>query len=286
MMSKPLGKFLLKARLLSLDTVRYLRHLYHMKAPVIFANSFPKSGTNLLTQILKGFAQVSVFHLNTRGIILTYEGSTGKKRDEMDILDDIAGIYPGEIGWGHLHGTPAVSNLLIQDHFINFFIYRDPRDVVVSHAYYVANKSNGHIHQDYYQNTLTSMEERISTSILGLPHLANEFPDIGKRFDPYRPWLDFPEVMKIKFEDLIHDQEQILGKMLDHIEQRGYALKVSRPTAIDHMKKAINPESSRTFRKGITGEWDKHFTQEHKKTFKAVAGDLLIDLGYEVDDQW
>jgi len=283
---KPIAKFLLNARLLSLDIVRYLSFKFHPNAPIIFANSFPKSGTNLLIQILSGFAEISLFHINTRGVILTYERDTGEKRAEMDILAEIRDIYPGEIGWGHLHGTPAISSQLIQDDFINFFLYRDPRDVVVSHAYYVTNKKNGHIHHDYYQNTLTSMEERISTSILGLPHLINEFPDIGKRFAPYRPWLDCPEVMKIKFEDLIHDQERVLRKMLEHIEKGGYSLAVRRSKALKHMKDAINPASSRTFRRGTTGEWRNYFSAEHKEIFKSVTGSLLIDLGYEVDDQW
>lgn len=285
-MPKSLGKILLNARLLSLDAVRYLRYLSHTKAPIIFANSFPKSGTNLLTQILTGFGETNLFHINTRGIILTYDGSTGKKRAEVEILADIKRIYPGEIGWGHLHGTGAITNLLVQDDFINFFIYRDPRDVVISHAYYVTNKANGHTHHDYYLDTLTTTEERISTSILGLPHLVNEFPDIGKRFEPYRPWLSFPEVLKIKFEDLIHDQDRTLNNILDHIENRGYEIKVSRSSALIHMKTAINPASSRTFRKGKTGEWKEHFTPEHKKVFKTVTGNLLIDLGYEENDQW
>ena len=120
-MPKSLGKILLNARLLSLDAVRYLRYLSHTKAPIIFANSFPKSGTNLLTQILTGFGETNLFHINTRGIILTYDGSTGKKRAEAEILADIKRIYPGELGWGHLHGTGAITNLLVQDDFINFF---------------------------------------------------------------------------------------------------------------------------------------------------------------------
>ena len=126
-MHQQLDKLLLSARSFFLDTARYLRYISHPKAPIIFANSFPKSGTNLLTQILVGFAKVNLFNINTRGIILTYQGSTGNKRAESDILADINGIFPGEIGWGHLHGTPAITNFLIQDDFINFFIYRDPR---------------------------------------------------------------------------------------------------------------------------------------------------------------
>jgi hypothetical protein len=49
---------------------------------------------------------------------------------------------------------------------------------------------------------------------------------------------------------------------------------------------SINPGKSPTFRSGKTGEWKKHFTDEHKKIFKDVAGDLLIKLGFETDKDW
>ena len=41
-----------------------------------------------------------------------------------------------------------------------------------------------------------------------------------------------------------------------------------------------------SFRKGSIGSWKQYFTQEHKQAFKEVAGQLLIDLGYEKDLNW
>jgi hypothetical protein len=43
---------------------------------------------------------------------------------------------------------------------------------------------------------------------------------------------------------------------------------------------------SSTFRKGIVGDWKNHMTPEHKAAFKEVAGQLLVDLGYEADEDW
>jgi hypothetical protein len=45
-------------------------------------------------------------------------------------------------------------------------------------------------------------------------------------------------------------------------------------------------KGSLTFRKGRTGDWQNHFTEAHKNAFKAVAGDALIELGYEGDVGW
>jgi hypothetical protein len=39
-------------------------------------------------------------------------------------------------------------------------------------------------------------------------------------------------------------------------------------------------------RKGIAGDWKNVFTERDKAVFKEAAGNLLIELGYEKDDNW
>jgi hypothetical protein len=56
--------------------------------------------------------------------------------------------------------------------------------------------------------------------------------------------------------------------------------------AVGKMEMGADPDRSKTFRKGKTGGWQKHFSAEHKALFKNYAGDLLIDLGYEKDLDW
>jgi len=51
------------------------------------------------------------------------------------------------------------------------------------------------------------------------------------------------------------------------------------------LSQAIKPKKSGTFRKGKPGNWANHFTDDNKRRFKAVAGDLLTRLGYEKSDQ-
>jgi hypothetical protein len=45
-------------------------------------------------------------------------------------------------------------------------------------------------------------------------------------------------------------------------------------------------ESSSFYRKGVAGDWRNVFTPDDKRVFKEAAGDLLIRLGYERDDDW
>ncbi len=46
-------------------------------------------------------------------------------------------------------------------------------------------------------------------------------------------------------------------------------------------------EDSASFRrKGVAGDWRRVFTEEDKATFKREAGPLLVELGYERDEDW
>ena len=41
-----------------------------------------------------------------------------------------------------------------------------------------------------------------------------------------------------------------------------------------------------TFRKGKIGEWKTVYTDELKEMFKQNYGSLLIEMGYEQDENW
>ena len=77
-----------------------------------------------------------------------------------------------------------------------------------------------------------------------------------------------------------------LNAMLDEVEKTGYRIPTPREQALDILIEAIQPKKSHTFRSGKTGGWREFFTEEHKKLFKDVAGDLLVRLGYEKNNDW
>ena len=55
---------------------------------------------------------------------------------------------------------------------------------------------------------------------------------------------------------------------------------------IDILIEDIEPRKSHTFRSGKTGGWREYFKDEHKQLFKDVAGNLLVELGYEDSNDW
>jgi hypothetical protein len=167
-----------------------------------------------------------------------------------------------------------------------YFIYRDPRDVVVSHVHYVTEMALQHVHHAYYRDELADFDERLRASILGRPGMAVPFPDIRGRFEPYLGWLECPEVLSLRFEALISHREETLRRVLDQAQRRGFPVNIREQDALQVLESAIDPRRSPTFRSGTVGKWQQAFTAEHRALFKEVCGDLLIRLGYERDDDW
>ena len=252
--------------------------------PTLLGISFPKSGTHLLDQILLGFANVAPYGKRLHSFYAEYEGESGVKRAPEKALRWLDSLGQRDVASAHLFARPEAVARVTSPKFIPYFIFRDPRDVVVSHVFYVTEMESRHVHHAYYQS-LPDFNARLKVSILGRPDSDVEFPNIAERFAPYMDWLDRPEVLKIHFEDLIQDRVQTLNRIIDHFLTR-VPLQTSRELIRESLEASINPTKSPTFRSGRTGEWRKYFTDEHERIFKDVAGGFLIRLGYEKDFDW
>jgi hypothetical protein len=213
-----------------------------------------------------------------------YEGDSGRKRSPEQALRWLDSLRPGDAASAHLFARDAVLERVCNSAFAPYFIFRDPRDVVVSHVFYVTDMESRHVHHEYYQS-LFDFSARLNVSILGRQDTGIEFPNIGDRFGPYLGWLDRDEVLSIHFEDLINDRAATLNRVIDHFLAR-VPIDAPRHLILESLEASINPKRSPTFRSGKTGEWRRYFTEEHKRIFKEVAGDLLIRLGYEKDHDW
>ncbi len=254
--------------------------------PILLGISFPKSGTHLLNQILLGFSEFAPFAHHIPVSFASYDGESGRKRSEAEALAYLDSLRPLDVTAAHLLAWDTVVKRVCSPDFVPFFIFRDPRDVVVSHVFYIAEMLPSHHHHKYYAEELHSFNERLTVSILGLPDADVEFPNIAERFSFYTAWLDHPEVLQLHFEDFITRRRNTLEKVFDHVGKRVPDLPIAREAALDILEESIDPTNSPTFRSGKTGEWKKYFTEEHKRIFKDVAGDLLIKLGYEKDKNW
>ena len=182
--------------------------------PILFGTSFPKSGTNLLAQILTGFSTVAPFAPHV-SVNMGLGEIDPKQRGDL-LEKQFASLRPLDIIMAHLPARQEMMDRIVSPLFLPYFIFRDPCDIVVSLVFYVTEiEKNDRLHA-YYSETLKSMDERLMTTIAGVRVPGVVISSIGKQIEAYMGWLDHPDVHSIRYEDLVRDQRPTLGAMADH----------------------------------------------------------------------
>ncbi|MGA7192599.1 MAG: sulfotransferase domain-containing protein [Anaerolineales bacterium] len=253
-------------------------------APPIFGNSKPKSGSHLLLQILNGFTQLLPYRYVDADPIRTIT-KDGRRRTSDEILSDLKNVPRGVIGWGYLEATKENVSFLTANGRVNYFIYRDPRDMLVSQVFFATDIYEEHGMHNYYKS-LPDFSARLKVAITGIDQDGLHMVSVKQRYEGVFQWLEQKNVMCIRFEELINNRDVTLNAMLDEVEKTGYKIPTPREKAMKILVDAIQPKKSHTFRSGKTGGWKEYFSNEHKKLFKDVAGDLLVRLGYEKKNDW
>jgi len=254
------------------------------RMPAVLGNAMPKSGSHLIIQVLQGLTRLGPF-VNP-GFPPVNRGEDNHKLSDQEILNNIQGMRSGDIAYGYISAREPFLSALKQPGRATIFVYRDPRDMIISHIYYATQMHPGHWMRRYYTEELNTMEERINAAIQGVEAPGSELTPVRARYDGYLDWLQQPEVFSLRFEKLILEQEAALSQILDYLARFGFTPRVSRQQAVETLVDAIAPRKSGTFRKGKPGNWQEHFTTDNKDRFKQATGDLLIQLGYEVDQNW
>jgi sulfotransferase 6B1 len=268
----------------TLQAVGRWKRLSFDEAPPIFGNSKPKSGSHLLLQILNGFTQIMPYKYVAADPIRTIT-KDGRRRQNTEILADLRHLPSGVIGWGYIEAAPENVSFLCQPDHVNYLIYRDPRDMLVSQVFFATDMNEEHGMHAYY-HSLPDIGERLKVAISGIDRDGLHMVSVKERYEGVFHWLVQKHVMCLRFEDLINNRDATLDAMLDEVERTGYKLPTPREKANAILVEAIQPKKSHTFRSGKTGGWREHFTEQHKKLFKDVSGDLLVKLGYEKNNDW
>lgn len=266
-----------------LKAVLHWRRIRFSESPILFGNAMAKSGSNLLKQIFHGFHHIGPFAPVKRWPIRMIT-QFGRVRQPEEVQRDLAGLRPGDLALGYVHAEPAYLELMTQAGWTTFFLLRDPRDVLVSHVHYATDMNPDHSLHGMYQS-LDDFDERLTVGIRGTdgyPYL----PDVRRRYEHFLGFLDRPEIMVVRFEDLRTNPEATVAAMIDRIRERSEVSLLPTEVAVPIVLDRIEPSKSPTFRSGAPGAWREHFKEHHKDLFREVAGDLLQTLGYENSDDW
>ncbi|MGB1253216.1 MAG: sulfotransferase domain-containing protein, partial [Candidatus Promineifilaceae bacterium] len=126
--------------------------------PPIFANSFPKSGTYMLSRCLELMPSIVAYH---RGVWLAHAGKMRPSARRAQLQQLPLGSYVS----GHLAYLPEQVTVLRELGLRSVMILRDPRDVATS--YYSFEMKYRWLPHYRYFNSLDSNEQRLMAMIQG-----------------------------------------------------------------------------------------------------------------------
>jgi hypothetical protein len=159
----------------------------------------------------------------------------------------------------HIHAVFPTAKLIV--------IYRDGRDVVVSDRFFTRDYGGqAFSFERAVRAWRKDMEAQFQYAELHKIHACSYEALLSDGKAVVRGVLDYL--------DLPYD-EALLDHLLDRSSFRYYT---GRDPGQENRK--------RFYRKGIAGDWKNHFSAEDKRIFKEIAGDLLLQLGYEKDLDW
>lgn len=183
-------------------------------------------------------------------------------------------------------------------------IVRDGRDVAVSVAHFLWNHAmheEGGIYELDYEEIQKREEYRKDPSSFAgkslfsekrLAEIAAGWHSEVSQATERGPALLGDNYLEARYENLLTQPEtevrRIVGflgasdgeqEVRECVEATGFEQLSSREAGEED-------SSSVRFRKGVAGDWKNVFTERDKQIFKEHAGDTLVSLGYEDDNEW
>jgi hypothetical protein len=127
------------------------------KTHLPLGNAMPKSGSHLINQVVQGLTRLGPF-VNP-GFPPVNRDEVNDKLPDTAVLANLSRMRPGDIGYGYIKARQPFLSLLTQPGRASIFVYRDPRDMLVSHVFYATQIHPGHGMHRYYTETLGTMED-------------------------------------------------------------------------------------------------------------------------------
>jgi len=204
--------------------------------------------------------------------------------------------------------TPFVSAEVVEEMSVIYpeakviHIIRDGRDVAVSLIHHMWNnaKNEGGIYDlepeelekrsTYREGSFLPLAESLFTKER-LISIATDWSTEIRKVMRDGPTLLGSNYSEVRYEDLLERPTEEVRRLLEFLGADASEEAAKRCVEIAGFERKSDRErgqedSSSRYRKGVVGDWKNVFTEENKHIFKEIAGDLLIELGYEEDGSW
>lgn len=178
---------------------------------------------------------------------------------------------------------------------------RDGRDAVVSNLFLLLRERNFHELPPHCSAEGQHAADRLAAgqtegSLFGaelLRHLTQQW--VESVYGARRAERLYGEVggfCQVRYEDLVSQPEQQLARVLSWLGVAADETRVRTIVADNVFERNAGgrhpgeEDPLAEWRKGVVGDWRNRFSSEDKQVFKAVAGTLLVELGYEAGFDW
>lgn len=270
----------------------------------LMINSIPKSGTHLLLKLvdLLGFPEnPDGFWIGANLINGRFSALNKLKRGyyNKDFVP-IGCETPTKVGYKWLShsinslpdNTSFGSHCLYSDKMVDLCshsntkiicIIRDPRSIIFSHFKHIESKKNHYLH-DHFIN-LKNDKERLLFSIYGGELKGDRMRSIVERYADFNPWMDSPEVLVIKFEDLIGENgggsKDTQSKVINDVSKFIGINNVDVNKIQSSLYGLENTQTkSKTFRKGKIDSWKDEVSPELLESINEEFEGILEKFEY------
>lgn len=246
---------------------------------------YPKSGNTWVTRLVGGLAQCPVagFWQSDHDEIA---------REGLDRESNYA-CYKSH------HALDALRNFEEQPWKV-IYVLRDPRDIVFSAAPYFYNGYRKKISGQFIAAVVPDM---LAYPFGGAAWMKGVMIETILRGNadvhhwcrlPWRehvqPYLAAPEILKVRYEDLILNADEACEKIVRFLETsrtRDEIRQVVEAQSFENVKRKFrrsgNRRKSGFLRKGGTGYWRSNLSPDEKELFAKNLGPILQEIGYPVD---
>ncbi|MDJ0703947.1 MAG: sulfotransferase domain-containing protein [Leptolyngbyaceae cyanobacterium MO_188.B28] len=167
-----------------------------------------------------------------------------------------------------------------------FFVVRDPRDLVIS-DYFSIRYSHPLINQWMIDKRKLLNELSIEEGV------TERINDFRSYISTLREWgsADSSDIKIVKFEEIFgSNQEQEFKKLMQFCEvsiDDSVVTKLLRKYSFEKVQnRSPGKGKYNHYRSGSKNQWRKYFTSKHIELIKKQAGDLIVSLGYEENNDW